>query len=97
MCDAWFDVALSWGTPGESASIALALIVELPLASALWILAPRLGGILKSTSPAHNHVSAAELSGAWTPDVRRVVQLATGSSSLDPPIAPQYQESRLFS
>ena len=42
LSDAWFDVALSWGTAGEAASIGLALFVELPLAAALWALAPRL-------------------------------------------------------
>jgi hypothetical protein len=40
--DAWFDVALSWGTPGEPASLALALVLELPLAAVLWTLVPRL-------------------------------------------------------
>jgi hypothetical protein len=42
LSDAWFDVALSWGTAGEATSLALALFVELPLASALWALVPRL-------------------------------------------------------
>jgi hypothetical protein len=40
--DAWFDVALSWGTRGEAISLGLALVVELPLAAALWRIGPRL-------------------------------------------------------
>ncbi len=40
--DAWFDAALSRGTPGEPASVALALVLELPLAAAPWMLVPRL-------------------------------------------------------
>jgi hypothetical protein len=31
-CDAWFDTTLDWGTPGFTASLTLALVVELPLA-----------------------------------------------------------------
>ena len=31
-CDAWFDTTLDWGTPGFTASLTLALLVELPLA-----------------------------------------------------------------
>lgn len=35
-CDAWFDVVLSWGTPGWWFSLSTALLVELPLAALLW-------------------------------------------------------------
>ena len=35
-CDAWFDVVLSWGTPGWWFSLATAALVELPLAALLW-------------------------------------------------------------
>lgn len=35
-CDAWFDVVLSWGTPGWWFSLATAVLVELPLAGLLW-------------------------------------------------------------
>jgi hypothetical protein len=42
LSDAWFDVALSWGTPGETTSLGLALSLELPLTLALWALVPRL-------------------------------------------------------
>jgi hypothetical protein len=42
LSDAWFDVTLAWGTAGEATSLLLALGVELPLASALWALVPRL-------------------------------------------------------
>ena len=31
-CDAWFDVTLSWGSPQAPASVATALLVELPMA-----------------------------------------------------------------
>ena len=31
-CDAWFDVLLGWGSPDQWASLALAVLVELPLA-----------------------------------------------------------------
>lgn len=32
LCDAWFDLALSWGGPDQAASIVAAVAVELPLA-----------------------------------------------------------------
>jgi hypothetical protein len=36
-CDAWFDVMLDWGSPGEPASLATALLVELPVSGlAFW-------------------------------------------------------------
>ena len=35
-CDAWFDVVLSWGTPGWWFSVATAVLIELPLAALLW-------------------------------------------------------------
>lgn len=33
ICDAWFDVTLSWGTGEQSASIVTALLAELPSAT----------------------------------------------------------------
>jgi hypothetical protein len=36
VCDAWFDVALSWGTGGWWLSVASAVLLELPLAGLLW-------------------------------------------------------------
>ena len=41
-CDAWFDITLDWGTPGFMDSLALALVVELPLAVLAMIGARRL-------------------------------------------------------
>ena len=41
-CDAWFDTKLDWGTPGFIDSLALALVVELPLAVLAMIGARRL-------------------------------------------------------
>ena len=41
LCDAWFDVALSWGTSEQWASLASAVLVELPLAGLLWSVAYR--------------------------------------------------------
>lgn len=35
VCDAWFDIALDWGTPDVRVSIASAVLVELPLAAFL--------------------------------------------------------------
>ena len=35
-CDAWFDVVLSWGTPGWWFSLAGAVLLELPLTVLLW-------------------------------------------------------------
>ncbi|WP_405014065.1 hypothetical protein [Kitasatospora sp. NBC_01539] len=37
VCDAWFDVMLSWGTDDVWWSIAAALLIELPLAAALLV------------------------------------------------------------
>lgn len=37
ICDAWFDVVLSWGTSGWALSLASALFLELPLATVLWL------------------------------------------------------------
>lgn len=42
VCDAWFDVALDWGTPDGTASILSAVFVELPLAGYLLVNALRL-------------------------------------------------------
>ena len=42
LSDAWFDIALCWGSPGETASLGLALLLELPLTLGLWALARRL-------------------------------------------------------
>jgi hypothetical protein len=37
VCDAWFDVVLSWGTKDWWLSIAAAIFLELPLAALLWL------------------------------------------------------------
>jgi hypothetical protein len=42
LCDAWFDMALSWGTAGFTRSVLTAVIIELPLAVLLWLIAFRL-------------------------------------------------------
>ncbi|SHH06129.1 hypothetical protein SAMN05444320_12026 [Streptoalloteichus hindustanus] len=34
-CDAWFDVTLGWGSPGHWSAVALAVLVELPVAGLL--------------------------------------------------------------
>jgi hypothetical protein len=38
ICDAWFDVLLDWDSPDRAASLALALLVELPAAAGLLAL-----------------------------------------------------------
>jgi hypothetical protein len=42
VCDAWFDIALDWGTPQVWGSLASAFLVELPLAALLFLRARRL-------------------------------------------------------
>jgi hypothetical protein len=42
VCDAWFDVALSYGSTGFTTSIVSALLVELPLAFLMFASALRL-------------------------------------------------------
>src|SRR6478735_1464673 len=42
VCDAWFDLALAYGSPGFMMSLASALLVELPLALLLFTSARRL-------------------------------------------------------
>jgi hypothetical protein len=42
ICDAWFDVALDWGTPDGTASILSAVLCEIPLAVYLMTSALRL-------------------------------------------------------
>jgi hypothetical protein len=42
VCDAWFDVALDYGTPDFTASVLSAVLVELPLAFLLFAAARRL-------------------------------------------------------
>jgi hypothetical protein len=37
VCDAWFDVVLSWGTSGWWLSVASAIFIEIPLAAVLWL------------------------------------------------------------
>jgi hypothetical protein len=43
LCDAWFDVVLSWGSQQQTLSLVTAFLVEIPLAVALWAVARRLG------------------------------------------------------
>ncbi len=43
LCDAWFDVILSWGSSGWLFSIGIAVFLEIPLAALLWLTATRLG------------------------------------------------------
>ena len=42
LCDAWFDVTLSWGTSEQTASILTALLAEIPIAILAFALAHRL-------------------------------------------------------
>ena len=42
MCDAWFDVALSYGSSDFTTSIVSALLVELPIAFLMFAIAVRL-------------------------------------------------------
>ncbi|MEY9968903.1 hypothetical protein ABIA33_006990 [Streptacidiphilus sp. MAP12-16] len=42
VCDAWFDIALDWGTSQVWGSVASAVLVELPLAALLFLRARRL-------------------------------------------------------
>lgn len=42
LCDAWFDVVLSWNTSGWLVSVLSAAFVELPMAAVLWWVAFRL-------------------------------------------------------
>jgi hypothetical protein len=42
LCDAWFDVTLSWGTSEQTASILTALIAEVPFALVTLLIAHRL-------------------------------------------------------
>lgn len=58
VCDAWFDVMLSWGTSGWWLSLAAALFFELPLAALLWLSARALVHALIASQ-----LPAASLSG----------------------------------
>jgi len=42
LCDAWFDITLSWGASEQTASILAAVFVELPAAILAFALAHRL-------------------------------------------------------
>jgi hypothetical protein len=42
LCDAWFDITLSWGTNEQTASILTAIFAELPVAILAFALAHRL-------------------------------------------------------
>ena len=42
VCDAWFDVTLSWGTNDLGTAIMSAVLVEIPLAALLIVIARRL-------------------------------------------------------
>ncbi|MGN6415157.1 hypothetical protein [Flexivirga sp.] len=61
VCDAWFDVVLDWGSADAWASIASAVLVELPLAVALSVSARRL---LSGGMPRHV-VTAEEIRSGW--------------------------------
>lgn len=42
VCDAWFDITLSWGTSEQTTSILSAVVVEIPVAIIAFALAHRL-------------------------------------------------------
>ena len=42
LCDAWFDLTLSWGTSEQTASILTALFAEIPVAILAFLLAHQL-------------------------------------------------------
>jgi hypothetical protein len=48
LCDAWFDMSLSWRTDEWGSSLLLGLGVELPMAVVLIVLATRVRGSLEA-------------------------------------------------
>src|SRR5262249_33460636 len=42
LCDAWFDITLSWGSREQTASVATAIVAEIPVAIFAFWLAQRL-------------------------------------------------------
>jgi hypothetical protein len=78
VCDAWFDLALAYGSRGFIMSLVTALVVELPLALLLFISARRLvrvtiqammqlSGIVGATAVAHPAVRARPGGGTARP------------------------------
>jgi hypothetical protein len=57
LCDAWFDVVLSWNTDERWGSVAGAVVIELPLAALFWWLARRL--VLRTISVARSRLGLA--------------------------------------
>ncbi|GGB28493.1 hypothetical protein GCM10011492_18420 [Flexivirga endophytica] len=55
-CDAWFDIVLDWGAPDDWASIAMACVVEIPLAVVLLVSGRQLlsGGMARHTLTAED-------------------------------------------
>jgi hypothetical protein len=72
VCDAWFDVALDYGTPDFTASVLAAVLVELPLAFLMFTAARRLVRLTFET--------VIELSGGSgpTPPLWRIPLFADG-------------------
>ncbi|MFG2820428.1 hypothetical protein ACGFX4_13460 [Kitasatospora sp. NPDC048365] len=54
LCDAWFDVLLSWGTRDLRAALLTALLLELPLAALLLV---RVRGILRTVLRIYWHLA----------------------------------------
>jgi hypothetical protein len=42
LCDAWFDITLSWGSGEQTASVLTAILAEIPIAVLAFALAQRL-------------------------------------------------------
>jgi hypothetical protein len=62
VCDAWFDVVLSWGTSGWWLSLASAIFVEVPLAALLWLSARSLvHAVINNQVPAGSGARSARL------------------------------------
>jgi hypothetical protein len=62
VCDAWFDVVLSWGTSGWWLSVASAIFVEIPLAAVLWFSARSLvHAVINNQLPAGSSTRSARL------------------------------------
>lgn len=72
-CDAWFDVTLDWGAPGMWVSLAMALLVELPIAA---VLLARSRNLISGGLPARTF-TVADIEIATTPEYRRLCDTLT--------------------
>jgi hypothetical protein len=84
-CDAWFDVLLDWSGPDRWTSVAMAALVELPIAAGLAFLARR----VPNGAPARRTLTRRDFELNTDAEVLRVVRALKEHPDIPPPAADE--------